>query len=83
MPDRVDAFVAAAHEWSEQMAGNDIMFMMGSDFQYSNAHAWFVNLDRWVTGGGLLRLLCLFGCAGVLFVAGQELCWCLLSREAT
>jgi alpha-mannosidase len=47
VPDRVEAFVAAAHDWSAQMTGNDVLFMMGSDFQYANAHAWFVNLDRW------------------------------------
>lgn len=46
VPDRVNAFVAAAQEWSTQMQGNDVLFMMGSDFQYANAHAWFVNLDR-------------------------------------
>lgn len=46
VPDRVNAFVAAAQEWSAQVQGNDVLFMMGSDFQYANAHAWFVNLDR-------------------------------------
>jgi lysosomal alpha-mannosidase len=48
VPAVVDAFVAAAHLWSAQMVGSDVLFMMGSDFQYANAHAWFVNLDRWV-----------------------------------
>lgn len=46
VPAVVDAFVAAAHLWSAQMVGNDVLFMMGSDFHYANAHAWFVNLDR-------------------------------------
>lgn len=50
VPARVDAFVAASHEWGGQMVGNDVLFMMGSDFQYANAHAWFINLDRCVVG---------------------------------
>jgi hypothetical protein len=26
--------------------GNDVLFMMGSDFQFANAHANFINMDR-------------------------------------
>jgi hypothetical protein len=49
--------VNAAHLWSIQMAGNDVLFMMGSDFHYANAHAWFINLDRCDPRGAAPRLL--------------------------
>jgi len=35
-----------ATAWANQMQGNDVLFMMGSDFQHANAHASFINLDR-------------------------------------
>jgi len=35
-----------ATAWASKMQGNDVLFMMGSDFQHANAHASFVNLDR-------------------------------------
>jgi hypothetical protein len=55
VPARVDAFVSAALEWSNQITGSDVLMMMGSDFHYANAHAWFINLDRCVCvcGGGV------------------------------
>lgn len=46
MPARVDAFVAAALESAAVVQGNDVLMMMGGDFQFSNAHANFINLDR-------------------------------------
>eukprot|EP00775_Hariotina_reticulata_P012334 gene12334-12467_t len=46
VPERVNWFVTQATAWADQMQGNDILFMMGSDFQHANAHASFINLDR-------------------------------------
>eukprot|EP00879_Flechtneria_rotunda_P012931 GHRR01013504.1.p1 GENE.GHRR01013504.1~~GHRR01013504.1.p1 ORF type:complete len:746 (+),score=240.71 GHRR01013504.1:364-2601(+) len=46
VPNRVNQFVYWANTWSASMAGNDILFMMGSDFQFANSHANFINLDR-------------------------------------
>ena len=49
-PRVVDAFVAASFEWSQRFAGasagGDIMFTMGEDFNYMNAHLWFSQLDK-------------------------------------
>lgn len=68
VPARVDAFVSAAQEWSRQINGNDVLFMMGSDFHYANAHAWFINLDRCVQSRDLQRLpksgMCVCGGGG-------------------
>ncbi len=41
--------------WFTQIRGNDILFMMGSDFNYANANAWFVNLDKLIHYANLVR----------------------------
>jgi hypothetical protein len=43
---RIDLFVAQAQAWSKLLRGNDVLFMMGSDFEFANAHAIFANLDK-------------------------------------
>jgi hypothetical protein len=43
---RVELLVAQAQAWSNLLRGNDVLFMMGSDFEYANAHAIFANLDK-------------------------------------
>jgi alpha-mannosidase len=50
VPERVDIFIrralamAAVHRGD--MASQNIMWLMGSDFMYENAEIWLVNLDR-------------------------------------
>lgn len=56
VPGRVDAFVEAATAWARQLAGGDVLFLMGSDFHHANAHASFANLDR--CGGSVLACVC-------------------------
>jgi alpha-mannosidase len=46
LQDRVNAFVAAANEYAAVGKGWDVMFLMGTDFTYANAQAWYSNLDR-------------------------------------
>lgn len=43
---RVQAFVQAIAEELQYVRGNNIMFEMGSDFNYENANEWFKNLDK-------------------------------------
>lgn len=43
---RVDDFVSQALQLASHTRGNNIMFTMGSDFQYEDAREWFENLDR-------------------------------------
>eukprot|EP00928_Gymnodinium_smaydae_P071618 TRINITY_DN55154_c0_g1_i1.p1 TRINITY_DN55154_c0_g1~~TRINITY_DN55154_c0_g1_i1.p1 ORF type:complete len:1000 (-),score=187.82 TRINITY_DN55154_c0_g1_i1:255-3206(-) len=43
---RVDDFVRLALWQANHTRGNNIMWTMGSDFQYEDAASWFVNLDR-------------------------------------
>jgi hypothetical protein len=45
---RIDWFVSISRTWAEQMRGNDILYMMGSDFEYAVAHSTFRNLDMLV-----------------------------------
>ncbi|KAF8065729.1 alpha-mannosidase [Scenedesmus sp. PABB004] len=44
----VNTFVAKAKEWQACVQGNDVMFMMGSDFTHSDARAWFANVDKMI-----------------------------------
>lgn len=43
---RVELFVAEVESWSKLLRGNDVLLMVGSDFEYANAHAVFANLDK-------------------------------------
>jgi len=43
---RVDDFVKAAQEQAKIFQGEDLMWTMGSDFNYEAAHEWFTNLDK-------------------------------------
>eukprot|EP00271_Cylindrocystis_brebissonii_P018981 TRINITY_DN556_c0_g1_i1.p1 TRINITY_DN556_c0_g1~~TRINITY_DN556_c0_g1_i1.p1 ORF type:complete len:1134 (+),score=191.83 TRINITY_DN556_c0_g1_i1:196-3597(+) len=44
--ERVDAFIKLAEEQASQFRTNHIMWTMGDDFAYGNAHSWFKNLDK-------------------------------------
>uniref|UniRef100_A0A7S4KWV4 alpha-mannosidase n=1 Tax=Paramoeba aestuarina TaxID=180227 RepID=A0A7S4KWV4_9EUKA len=44
--ERVDLFVQRAQENANATLGNQILFKMGSDFQYENANEWYKNLDK-------------------------------------
>ncbi|CAF1042519.1 unnamed protein product, partial [Rotaria magnacalcarata] len=46
VPERVQAFIDAAHDQAHGFATNHIMMTMGRDFQYENANMWFQNLDK-------------------------------------
>ncbi|XP_046584534.1 lysosomal alpha-mannosidase-like isoform X4 [Haliotis rubra] len=46
VPDRVAAFLKAVHDQAKHYQTDHIIMTMGSDFQYSNAHTWFKNLDK-------------------------------------
>jgi len=46
IPRLVDRFVRAAYTWSVGYQGNDIMFKMGSDFNYQAARFWYKQLDK-------------------------------------
>ncbi|CAF3727422.1 unnamed protein product [Rotaria socialis] len=46
VPERVQAFIDAAHDQAHGFATNHIMMTMGKDFQYENANMWFQNLDK-------------------------------------
>ena len=43
---RVRDFIKAIDDQAQHMATNHIMFTMGEDFQYENAHLWFKNMDK-------------------------------------
>ena len=44
--ERVNDFVKAAQEQASIFQGENLMWTMGSDFQYSAAHTYFTNLDK-------------------------------------
>eukprot|EP00456_Euglypha_rotunda_P038373 TRINITY_DN2949_c0_g1_i3.p1 TRINITY_DN2949_c0_g1~~TRINITY_DN2949_c0_g1_i3.p1 ORF type:complete len:782 (+),score=111.62 TRINITY_DN2949_c0_g1_i3:151-2346(+) len=44
--DRVNAFVSVSLDTASHTKGNDIMFLMGSDFQLENANTVYKNLDK-------------------------------------
>ncbi|CAL2049969.1 unnamed protein product [Caenorhabditis brenneri] len=44
--EKVDAFVAHVKKQAAHQATNQVMLLMGSDFQYTNANTWYVNLDK-------------------------------------
>ena len=46
VPDRVDAFVAAANDQAQHYTTNNIMMTFGMDFNYQNAHENFKNIDK-------------------------------------
>ncbi|CAF0726334.1 unnamed protein product [Adineta ricciae] len=46
VPERVQAFIDAAHSQATGYATNHIINTMGSDFQYENADEWYKNLDK-------------------------------------
>lgn len=44
--EKVDAFVDHVKKQASHQATNQVMLLMGSDFQYTNANSWYVNLDK-------------------------------------
>ena len=46
VPERVAAAIQQAQIQGNMTRGNNIMWTMGSDFNYENAEAWFVNIDK-------------------------------------
>ncbi|CAF4067741.1 unnamed protein product [Rotaria sordida] len=46
VPERVQAFIQAAHNQARNYATNHIIMTMGQDFTYQNANEWFKNLDK-------------------------------------
>ena len=46
VPDRVNAFVAAANDQAQHYTTNNIMMTFGMDFNYQNAHENFKNIDK-------------------------------------
>ena len=43
---RVEEFIEQAILYNNTVLGDDILFLMGSDFQWENAHVWYKNLDK-------------------------------------
>jgi hypothetical protein len=50
LPERVNAFLAAAAAYANTSAGDDVMLLMGTDFTYANAQSWYKNLDKLISG---------------------------------
>ena len=46
VPQKVEEFIQQAILYHDELRGDDIMFMMGSDFQWDNANVWYKNLDK-------------------------------------
>ncbi|OTF77929.1 lysosomal alpha-mannosidase precursor-like protein [Euroglyphus maynei] len=46
VPDKIRRFVEKAKYFGNFYATNHFMFPMGTDFQYTDAHTWFKNLDK-------------------------------------
>ncbi|CAF1277182.1 unnamed protein product, partial [Adineta ricciae] len=46
VPERVQAFIDAAHIQARSYTTNHIMMTMGSDFHYENSNEWFKNLEK-------------------------------------
>ncbi|XP_027202659.2 lysosomal alpha-mannosidase-like [Dermatophagoides pteronyssinus] len=46
VPDKIRRFVEKAKYFGQFYATNHFMFPMGTDFQYTDAHTWFKNLDK-------------------------------------
>ncbi|CAB3399154.1 unnamed protein product [Caenorhabditis bovis] len=44
--EKVDAFVEHVRKQAAVQETNQIMLLMGSDFQYTNANTWYINLDK-------------------------------------
>ncbi|CCD67087.1 Alpha-mannosidase [Caenorhabditis elegans] len=44
--EKVDAFVDHVKNQAAHQSTNQVMLLMGSDFQYTNANSWYVNLDK-------------------------------------
>ena len=44
--ERVSSFVKVAQQQADRFASNQILFTMGSDFQYESAREWYKNLDK-------------------------------------
>ncbi|PIC18202.1 hypothetical protein B9Z55_024180 [Caenorhabditis nigoni] len=44
--EKVDSFVAHVSKQAAHQTTNQVMLLMGSDFQYTNSNSWYVNLDK-------------------------------------
>ena len=42
----VDLFVGVAQQYANWTRGNEVMFLMGCDYQWEYAGEWFDNIDR-------------------------------------
>eukprot|EP00127_Corallochytrium_limacisporum_P005943 Clim_evm20s215 gene=Clim_evmTU20s215 len=46
LPDMIDMYINAAYEYANHMATNQVMFTMGGDFNYENAHVNFQQMEK-------------------------------------
>lgn len=42
----VDNFIKASNDQAANFATDHVLFTMGDDFNYQNAHSWYLNLDK-------------------------------------